>query len=120
MIQRPCWALEIVADFPDASHRANFQCSFGARGKTVSSKLIVLYLICLVPLGSCSSRIVYEPFPLYATVSNAVNINTATADEIDKLPGIGRKTAEAIVAFREDNGPFRRQNTRPAKALGSG
>lgn len=108
MIQRPCWALEIVDGFPDALHRANFQCSFGARGKTVSSKLIVLYLICLVPLGSCSSRFVYDPPPQSAVAQNAVNINTATADEIEKLPHIGRKTAEAIVAFREENGPFRR------------
>jgi competence protein ComEA len=38
----------------------------------------------------------------------AININTATADEFEKLPHIGRKTAETIVEFREQNGPFRR------------
>ena len=64
--------------------------------------------MCLVPLGSCSSRIVYETAPQYAPAQNAVNINTATADEIEKLPHIGRKTAEAIVAFRTENGLFRR------------
>lgn len=74
----------------------------------MSRKLLVLYLICLVPLGSCSSRLVYDPPPQSAVAENPVNINTATADEIDKLPHIGRKTAEAIIAFRMENGPFRR------------
>jgi len=43
-----------------------------------------------------------------ASSPGAVNINKATVDELEKLPHIGRKTAEAIVRFREENGPFRR------------
>ena len=39
-------------------------------------------------------------------VSGPVNINTATATELEMLPGIGPKTAEAIVEYREANGPF--------------
>lgn len=35
-----------------------------------------------------------------------VNINTATADELDSLPGIGPSTAQAIVEDRQRNGPF--------------
>ncbi len=38
---------------------------------------------------------------------NSVNINTATAAELkDKLVGIGTKKAQAIVEYREKNGPF--------------
>lgn len=38
---------------------------------------------------------------------NQVNINTATAAEIqDKLVGIGAKKAQAIVDYREKNGRF--------------
>lgn len=37
----------------------------------------------------------------------AVNLNTATAEELATLPGIGEKLAELIVAFREECGPFR-------------
>lgn len=35
-----------------------------------------------------------------------ININTASIDLLDKLPGIGPKIAETIVRYREDNGFF--------------
>lgn len=35
-----------------------------------------------------------------------VNINTATLDELDELPGVGPATAQAIIDEREENGPF--------------
>lgn len=35
-----------------------------------------------------------------------ININTATADELETLPGIGEATAAAIIEDRESNGPF--------------
>ena len=41
------------------------------------------------------------------TVSFPVNINTADADTLTALPGIGRVLAERIVAYRRQNGPFR-------------
>ena len=37
-----------------------------------------------------------------------VNINTATADELDDLPGIGPSTAQAIVDHRRQYGQFQR------------
>ncbi len=35
-----------------------------------------------------------------------VDLNAATAEELDDLPGLGPALAERIVAFREENGPF--------------
>lgn len=41
------------------------------------------------------------------TISFPVNINTADADTLTALPGIGKVLAERIVAYRQQNGPFR-------------
>lgn len=35
-----------------------------------------------------------------------VNLNTATADELDTLPGVGPATAQAILAYRQEHGSF--------------
>ena len=35
-----------------------------------------------------------------------VNVNTATAEELDVLPGIGPALAGRIIAYREEHGPF--------------
>ena len=40
------------------------------------------------------------------TSNGLVNINTATAQQLQTLPGIGQAKANAIVAYRETNGNF--------------
>jgi len=37
----------------------------------------------------------------------AVNINTATKDELVSLKGVGAKRAQAIIDYRTKNGPFK-------------
>jgi len=82
---------------PDATHRANLRNACG---------VIVLFVV--IVSSACSTRVEYSAANADAPSSNAININTASVDELEKLPHIGRKTAEAIVDFRTVNGPFRR------------
>ncbi len=37
---------------------------------------------------------------------NPLNINTASEAQLDLLPGIGPVRAAAIIAYRQQNGPF--------------
>jgi competence protein ComEA len=66
-------------------------------------KIIVAMAVILLGLG----------FSAYASdngvrdiTSGALNINTATAQELSMLPFVDRQTAENIVSYRDSNGPF--------------
>ncbi|MCU0577844.1 MAG: helix-hairpin-helix domain-containing protein [Desulfobacterota bacterium] len=36
-----------------------------------------------------------------------INVNTATVEQLMMLPGIGEKTAKAVLSYRQANGPFK-------------
>lgn len=51
----------------------------------------------------------------------AVNINTAGADELKALPGIGSAKAEAIVEYRKQHGNFKSvEELKNVKGIGDG
>ena len=41
-----------------------------------------------------------------STIPLLVDLNSATADDLDRLPGVGPSTAKAIIDHRTRNGPF--------------
>ena len=43
-----------------------------------------------------------------AGLHRIVNLNTASAADLEGLPGIGAKTAARIVEYRQKNGPFKK------------
>lgn len=54
-----------------------------------------------------ASPVLATPLPeVVATTTELININTASAAELDALPGIGPTTAQKIVDYRAKNGPF--------------
>ncbi len=52
------------------------------------------------PLGPSRAQTIPE------AVGGQVNINTASAAELETLPGIGPTYAERIIAYRQEQGPF--------------
>ena len=58
--------------------------------------------------------ILFAAFSLAATAqkkhppAHPLELNSATVEQLQQVPGIGPRTAAAIVNFREKSGPFRR------------
>ena len=74
----------------------------------MSGRLIKIALVVsLCVVAGCTTRQVYQAAANEAPAADAINLNTATADELERLPRVGPKTAANIVKFRTDNGPFR-------------
>jgi competence protein ComEA len=57
--------------------------------------------------------------PAGAGSTGVVNVNTATTEELARLPGIGEAKARAIVQFRKEQGAFRSvDQLRDVKGIG--
>jgi competence protein ComEA len=60
-----------------------------------------------IPYVEGASPVLATPGPtVVAVTTELVNINTASAAELDTLPGIGPTTAQKIIEYRQQNGPF--------------
>jgi competence protein ComEA len=58
-------------------------------------------------LGAPSASAAPEKPAAAAATPAAVNVNTATLDELTALPGIGEKRAQAILDMRKEKGGFK-------------
>lgn len=63
-------------------------------------RLLGVFLVCVL-LAAMSAAPVFG-----AEEAAPININTATVEELVGLKGVGEKYAQAIVQYREENGPF--------------
>jgi competence protein ComEA len=80
-------------------------------GSLITLALLALTLVtanCATQSQHSSAVVQFNAEVAKAERSSLININTATAPELQKLPGVGKVTAERIVAQREQYGPFRR------------
>jgi len=59
-----------------------------------------------VPRKGATARPASVPSALPSSTGGLVNLNSASATELETLPGIGPQTARAIVEHRTKNGPF--------------
>lgn len=73
-------------------------------------KLLVLVIGSFLP-GCSQQKEVKQVLPVqnqFQLTENAININTATAGDLEKLPDIGAQTAKSIIEHREKFGGFRK------------
>ena len=78
------------------------------------SKIFTLILVlafcfsfCMV-LSSFAAEKAAKAAPEKPVLSGKININAASVEQLEMLPGIGTKTAQSIVEFRSQNGPFKK------------
>jgi competence protein ComEA len=66
----------------------------------------LLHLVRTWVLGLALTGVLFagsRPLP-----EHPVNLNTATVTELMQLPRVGPRTAQRIIAFRQEHGPFQR------------
>ena len=77
--------------------------------RTLRSLVAVASMLLLLPSAAAVAQTKPSPRSAAKPASAAtVNLNTASAAELEGLPGIGAKTAALIVEFRQKNGPFKK------------
>jgi competence protein ComEA len=60
-----------------------------------------------IPYIEGASPVIGTPVPEVVTsTTELINLNIASAAELESLPGIGPTTAQKIIDYREQNGPF--------------
>jgi competence protein ComEA len=74
--------------------------------------LATLFCVCSVRAAETRAQKTESPKPTAAAPvtpsAQIINLNTATAEQIATLPGIGPKTANLIVEYRKKNGNFKK------------
>ena len=74
---------------------------FRAQRAAPLQRLLVLALLGLLALAASAQTKKENP-------TEPLDLNAATIEELQKLPGVGPSIAKSIVRFREKSGPFRR------------
>ena len=72
------------------------------------NRFVLALVAALVVFGSASVQAQRSSKPPAPAATEVVNLNSATAAQIASLPGIGLKTAELVIQYRQKNGPFKK------------
>jgi competence protein ComEA len=72
------------------------------------SALAVAVALVFIASPLLAQRATKPPVAPTVVSTEVVNLNSATAAQIASLPGIGPKTADLVVQYRQKNGPFKK------------
>jgi len=73
--------------------------------RTILSTALALCTVLFIATPASAST---QQSPAPAAEKAALNLNAATLDQLETLPGIGRKVAERIVEYRTKSGGFKK------------
>ena len=76
-------------------------------GAVVMTALVAAPAFCLAAAGKTAKQTTAAASKADET-EEKVNINTATAEQLETLPGIGPALAQRILDHRKQNGPFKK------------
>ncbi|HEV8586725.1 MAG TPA: helix-hairpin-helix domain-containing protein [Methylomirabilota bacterium] len=86
-------------------------------------RLVAVTVLASLAATPALAAVVTESVSAAAAVGESrdkVNINTATAKQLQKLDGVGHAVAERIVQYRETHGPFKRgEDLRKVEGIGA-
>ena len=90
----------------------------------MARRIVTFTLLAALAASPAFAAVVAESSAASAAVGEThdkININTASAKELQKLDGVGRSVAERIVHYREEHGPFKRgEDLRKVEGIGAG
>ena len=91
----------VVTALKEFSHEMTRNCT--------KNRAAAIYLMAVFLCIGCGSEPKIAPIEQDDLASSeTININTATREELARIPYIGESTAALIVEFRETQGPFKR------------
>jgi competence protein ComEA len=79
--------------------------------RTTIATVLAIGVTVLIALPTLAANLQSQsppPAAAAAPTKPPVNLNTATIEQFETLPGIGRKTAERIIEYRTKAGGFKR------------